>query len=54
MKLEHINDYDNFGALLRCEISCFQTIVRKRENGSDGKPKRSSNGKRSMHDRGIG
>ena len=50
MKLEHINDYDDFGASLRCKISCFQFIVGRRENRAGSEPKYSSDGKRSMHD----
>lgn len=50
MKFEHINDHDDFGALLRCEVSCFDAIVRRSKNGLAGEPKRRSNGKRNTHD----
>ena len=52
MKLEHINDHHDFGALLRVELSCFDAhaLINKAKDGLGSKPKRRCNGKRGTHD----
>lgn len=50
MKFEKINHHDDFRALLRREVSCFDAVVRRGINDLGGEHKSHCKGKRGVHD----